>query len=324
MPRVAALAFLSLLLPGFVFAQTPMRPKIYGMAFVRVKASDFQKSSETYSKVLGLGTGINEGNNGCTNVKNPCFVINVSQHVELVPARPGDSGSWLDEVAFETSSARLMREYLLSIGAPASELKTAANGGALVEARDPEGNRIAFVEGATGHIAPQVINRSQPGPSQVSARLFHAGFVVKDLTLMKRFYVDQLGFHLYWKGGFKDLPAGTPEKDSDIDWYEIQVPDGSDWVEFMLNIPANADHAELGVQNHFCLGVRDMAKAVEQLRNNGMVLGSKYADDKAEIGRDGKWQFDIFDPDLTRVELMEPSPAKEPCCNPYTAPHAKL
>ena len=141
---------------------------------------------------------------------------------------------------------------------------------------------------------------------------------------MKHFYMDILGFRLYWKGGFKDLPPGTPEKDSDIDWFEIQVPDGSDWVEFMLNIPANADHQELGVQNHFCLGVPNMERALDKLHKNGLPPDSKFADDKAEIGRDGKWQFDIFDPDLTRIELMEPSPAKDPCCNPYTAPHAKL
>ena len=82
---------------------------------------------------------------------------------------------------------------------------------------------------------------------------------------MKHFYMDVLGFRLYWKGGFKDVPPGTPQKDSDIDWFAIQVPDGSDWVEFMLNIPANADHQELGVQNHFCLGVPNMQKALDQL-----------------------------------------------------------
>jgi catechol 2,3-dioxygenase-like lactoylglutathione lyase family enzyme len=318
MPRVAVLACVSLLLPGFICAQTPRRPKIYGIASVRIKASDFQKSSETYTEILGLGTGTNEGTNGCTNVQNPCFLVNVTQHIELVQAHPGDSGSWLDEVAFHTSSVGLMREYLLHIGAPTSELKTAPNGSPLVEAQDPEGNRIAFVQMPTGHAT------SHMGPSQVSSRLFHAGFVVKDLNHMKHFYVDQLGFRLYWKGGFKDLPPGTAEKDADIDWFEIQVPDGSDWVEFMLNIPANADHEELGVQNHFCLGVRNMEKAIDQLHKNGLALDSKFADDKSEIGRDGKWQFDIFDPDLTRIELMEPAPVKDPCCNPYSASHAKL
>jgi catechol 2,3-dioxygenase-like lactoylglutathione lyase family enzyme len=301
-----------------VGAQVPQRPKIYGVAFVRVKASDFQKSSETYSKILGLGSGTNLGMNGCTNVTTPCFVVNVAQHIELTQAHAGEPGSWLDEVAFSISSARVMRDYLLAKGFLVSEIKTSPNGAPFIELRDPEGNRIAFVQTTTGNAESRV------GPTQVSARLFHAGFVVRDFTPMKHFYMDVLGFRLYWKGGFKDLPPGTPEKDSDIDWFEIQVPDGSDWIEFMLNIPANADHQELGVQNHFCLGVSNMEKALDQLHKNGLALDSKFADDKSEIGRDGKWQFDIFDPDLTRIELMEPAPTKDPCCNPYTAPHATL
>lgn len=310
---VAALLFTSSLTAG----QALQRPKIYGIAFVRVKSSDFQKAAETYSKWLGLESSTNSGANGCANVKNPCFLVNASQHIELVQGQVGDPGSWLEEIGFETADVRNMREYLLKHGVQVSELKTTPNGRRLIELRDPEGNGIAFVE-------PGLPSTSPLGPAQIGPRLVHAGFVAKDLHTMNKFYLDTLGFRLYWKGGFKDLPPGTSQKDSDIDWFEIQVPDGSDWVEYMLNIPANADHQELGVQNHFCLGVRNMQKAIDQLQKNGLPPSSKFADDKPEIGRDGKWQYDVFDPDLTRIELMEPAPAKDPCCNPYTAPHPKL
>jgi catechol 2,3-dioxygenase-like lactoylglutathione lyase family enzyme len=312
--RAALLACLSFFLVGLGADQPASRPKIYGLAFVRVKASDFQKSSETYAKILGLHSGTND----CSNVTNPCFVVNASQHIELTEAQPGDTGSWLETVAFKTDNVRGMREYLVAQRIPVSEIQFGAHGTPFITTQDPEGNRIAFVETLS------TISVSRPSPTQVSSHLFHAGFVVKNLGLMKHFYMDVLGFRLYWKGGFNDLPAGTTEKDADIDWFEIQVPNGSDWVEFMLNIPANADHQELGVQNHFCLGVANMEKALDQLHKNGLAPDSKFADDKSEIGRDGKWQFDIFDPDMTRIELMEPAPVKPPCCNPYTAPHAKL
>jgi len=314
MLRPAIIAWISLSLFALASGEKAQRPKVFGVAFVRIKAIDFQKSSETYTKILGLRSGTN----GCINVANPCFVVNASQHIELTQAHQGDSGSWLDEIAFRTSSASGMRDYLLAQRIPVSELKNSPHGNPFIETRDPEGNCIAFVQ------TPSEVSVSRIAQNQISSHLFHAGFVVKDLKLMKHFYMDQLGFRLYWKGGFKDLPPGTPEKDSDIDWFEIQVPNGSDWVEFMLNIPANADHRELGVQNHFCLGVPNMQKAIDQLHKNGLAPDSKLADDKSEIGRDGKWQFDIFDPDLTRIELMEPTPAKDPCCNRYTAPHAKL
>ena len=95
-----------------------------------------------------------------------------------------------------------------------------------------------------------------PAPKQVSTRLIHAGFVVKDMAAENRFYVDLLGFRLYWYGGFKA---------DGIDWYELQVPDGPDWIEYMLNIPGNADHKELGVQNHFSFGVKNVHDAATQL-----------------------------------------------------------
>jgi len=62
--------------------------------------------------------------------------------------------------------------------------------------------------------------------------MLHAGFIVKDRAAEDRFYRDLLGFRIYWHGGFKDTGD---------DWWEIQVPDGTNWIEYMLNIPAKAD-----------------------------------------------------------------------------------
>jgi catechol 2,3-dioxygenase-like lactoylglutathione lyase family enzyme len=139
--------------------------------------------------------------------------------------------------------------------------------------------------------------------------MIHAGFVVKDSVAENRFYVDILGFRLYWQGGFKD--DGT-------DWYELQVPDGPDWIEYMLNIPANADHKELAVQNHFSFGVKDVHTAAAQLRSRGYETF-----DGPEVGRDGKDSLDAYDPDDTRIEIMEITPVQKPCCHPYTAEHPK-
>jgi hypothetical protein len=34
------------------------------------------------------------------------------------------------------------------------------------------------------------------------------------------------------------------------------------------------------------------------------------------MGRDGKIQLNLYDPDLTRVEFMEFQPSGKPCCSP--------
>ena len=138
-------------------------------------------------------------------------------------------------------------------------------------------------------------------------RIIHAGFVVRDRDAEDRFYKDILGFHVYWHGG---------RKDDETSWVDMQVPDGTDWIEYMLNVPANADHHTLGVMNHIALGVPDIHAAEEQLRKNRWT-----GNEQPKIGRDGKWQLNLYDPDDTRVELMEFTPTQKPCCSEYTGPH---
>jgi hypothetical protein len=45
--------------------------------------------------------------------------------------------------------------------------------------------------------------------------------------------------------------------------------------------------------------------------------------DGPQMGRDGKWQANLYDPDGTRVELMEFQPVTRPCCSPFTADSPK-
>jgi hypothetical protein len=113
-------------------------------------------------------------------------------------------------------------------------------------------------------------------------------------------------------------------KDDAQDWIALQVPDGRDWVEYMVvrgpektGIPASMSQETLGVFNHFSLGVPNMEKAVDLLYE-GDRLTARHS--QPQIGRDGKWQFNLYDPDGTRVELMEFQPSVKPCCSPFLAP----
>jgi catechol 2,3-dioxygenase-like lactoylglutathione lyase family enzyme len=292
---VAAAAVLSLL---GISADQPARPKIYSIAYTRFKAVDLEKSRAFYSGVLGLKPGAAS----CKGLTEPCFAINPYQSVQLTQTGASDHGSFLEEVGFNVSDVAAMHTYLSAHGFKPGAITRGANNLRFFETEDPEHNRIAFVElsGAGSQVNSQ---------NQISNRLFHAGWVVHDLNTEKAFYSDLLGFRLYWYGGFKD---------NNIDWYEIQVPDGDNWVEFMLNIPANADHKELGVQNHFSLGVGDAQAAAVRLRSNGLQTF-----DGPEIGRDGKNSLDTYDPDGTRVEVMDFTPKQTPCCHAYSAPHPK-
>ena len=169
--------------------------------------------------------------------------------------------------------------------------------------KDPEGNPIEFVQER-----PALIGRSAEKP--VSKVMIHAGFVVHDRAAEDKFYKDLLGFHVYWHGGMKD---------DETDWIDMQVPDGTQWLEYMMvRDGQELSPRTLGILNHIALGVPSVADAAQLLRSRGWKPSE---DEKEQIGKDGKWQLNLYDPDGTRVELMEFTPVQTPCCSSYTGPH---
>jgi hypothetical protein len=89
----------------------------------------------------------------------------------------------------------------------------------------------------------------------------------------------------------------------------MRVPDGTDWLEYMLNVH-NPSPKTLGVMHHLALGVPSVEAGYKTLTARGMQI------EQPQIGRDGKWQLNLYDPNLTRCELMEPKPVQTPCCSP--------
>jgi catechol 2,3-dioxygenase-like lactoylglutathione lyase family enzyme len=273
----------------------PARPLITGIAAVIIRVSNRESSRDFYSKSLGLG--VNSAD--CGAPESPCFALSEAQFVAIEHGDVKSSANLIAEVAFATNNVPGLQQYLVSHGLHPSEVSISGSGRQLIVMNDPEGHRIAFVESRPREISS--------APFQVSARLIHAGFVVRDRAAEDKFYKDILGFHVYWHGGMRD---------GEDNWVDMQVPDGTDWIEYMLGISPDASHKTLGVMNHIALGVPDIHAAQQQLIKNGWK-----ANEEPKIGRDGKWQLNLYDPDETRVELMEFKPTKEPCCSPYTGPH---
>jgi hypothetical protein len=63
---------------------------------------------------------------------------------------------------------------------------------------------------------------------------------------------------------------------------------------------------ERGIQNHVCLAVPDVAKAVAELKSRatGQPYSYPYAIEVL-TGKDNTHQANLLDPDSTRVELLE-------------------
>jgi catechol 2,3-dioxygenase-like lactoylglutathione lyase family enzyme len=274
----------------------PARPPITGIAHVRIFSTDLHKSLDSYSQVLGTAAR----NAGCTGMARPCFIVNDRQQILISELSSAPPENLLAEIAFATPDLARMRAYLLAHNLAAGPVTRDISAVSHFSLRDPEGNTIVFVQ-----LHPRGLFTAPA--EQVTTHMIHAGFVVHDRATTDHFYKEILGFRPYWHGGMKD------DKD---DWVAMQVPDGTDWVEYMLNISPTADKHTLGVMNHIALGVPDIQAAKAQLIKNGWKPG-----EEPKLGRDGKWQLNLYDPDDTRIEFMEFTPKEKPCCSEFTGPH---
>jgi catechol 2,3-dioxygenase-like lactoylglutathione lyase family enzyme len=275
------------------------RPPVLGISHIRFHVSQPEVAKHFYEHIIAMAPG----KTLCQNARLQqlaCLWVGNHQFLELDPAQQRRPDTLLEEVAFATPDVVAMSTYLLSRGL-SHDLVVRDDAGRLISfsVLDPEGNRVLFEQPPKGSPAE--------GGHPTSKALIHAGFVVHDRAAEDHFYKGILGFHLYWQGGMKD---------DETNWVAMQVPDGTDWVEYMLNIPPNPSKHTLGVMNHIALGVEDIHATREQLVANGWT-----PKEEPKIGRDGKYQLNLYDPDETRIEFMEFTPKEKPCCSEFTGRH---
>ena len=304
--RSTIAACLALAAAPFAAAQPqPSRPPIVGVAHFALKTSDLAKARRFYGHDLGFAELFTMDNPAGSGVLLALFKINDHQYVEVRPELKEPAEDRLSHIAFETTDARKLREYLAANGiAVPAALEPLRDGNLGFKVKDPDGHDIEFQQLLPGGMHAARFGQSMP-ESRISTRIIHVGVTVKDRAAADRFYHDILGFEETWHGG---------PTDDKINWVDMRVPEGTDWLEYMLNVN-NPSPRTLGVMHHFGLGVPSVAAANQRLLDRGVTPG-----EKPKIGRDGKWQLNLYDPDLTRVELMEPKPVETPCCSPMKQP----
>jgi catechol 2,3-dioxygenase-like lactoylglutathione lyase family enzyme len=192
------------------------------------------------------------------------FVVNARQRLIVEDGLPADRDDRLLNVGFDVE-------------------------GRSGEARDPDGHMVQFVSMAGSADATDIPDR------RISRRILHAGLTIKDPAAADRFYKDVLGFSEIWRGG---RPEGT------INWINMRVPDGTDYLEYML-VTSPPDRRQRGVLHHVALLVPDIQAAWEAA--GGRTPAAKRSTlGPPNVGRNGRWQLNLYDTDGTRTELMEP------------------
>jgi catechol 2,3-dioxygenase-like lactoylglutathione lyase family enzyme len=272
------------------------RPRITGIDHVSFYTTQPDGVKALYSVTLGLASAAPVESGELVR-----YLVG-KQWIGYSVAPDPNATNRMDHVAFATSNIIALRRYLIAKGVEVPAIEGHSDHSLSFLVADPEGHPIEFVErDKTKPVAPT--------DAAVSHHMIHTGFVVHNRDAEDHFYRDLLGFRPYWHGGMKP---------GDTDWVSLQVPDGTDWLEYMLNQPEHPDLQRMGVMNHISLGVADMKKAQAMLESHGWKPNDK---EKAQMGKDGKWQLNLFDPDHTRIELMEFKPVEKPCCSDFTGPH---
>jgi catechol 2,3-dioxygenase-like lactoylglutathione lyase family enzyme len=289
---VAAIALLG---AAAVAAAQPQRPRVTGVSHAAFYVHDIGAARAFYGRFLGFPEDVTHPEPG-DPAGGAVFRVNDRQFIELRPeVEPG--GDRLSHIGLETSDAEAMRLYLKArgIGVPDRVSRTTRQGDSHFSVRDPDGHDLEFVQYGTAGYMTHLRQWKGP-PTAVSSVMPHVGVLVGSLDSALAFYRDILGFKETWRGS---------RDEKELNWVNVRVPDGQDYIEFMLygELPAPSKR---GSQHHICLFVPEIGKALAALQERATRAGYQAAMEP-RTGINRKRQLNLFDPDGTRSELMEPA-----------------
>jgi catechol 2,3-dioxygenase-like lactoylglutathione lyase family enzyme len=280
------------------------RPKITGISHLAVYASDPVATDHYYREIVGAIKLPDP-----ENPKGVRYALSATQFIEVLPLPPDAGVNRLDHTAWNTEDAETLRRFLGSKSWKVpGQVEKGPDGSRWFTVKDPEGNKVEFIQPA-----PQL--KPLATPQAIGNHIIHIGFLVHSRAVEDTFYRDLLGFRPYWFGGMAE---------GKLDWVSQQAPDSHDWLEYMLTsgpsgsgIPASISQQQLGVLDHLSIGEVSVPGAYKVLEDGNRLTGRH--DDHPKIGKDGKYQFNLYDPDGIRLELMNFHASEKPCCSPFTA-----
>lgn len=299
---------LALLVSSLAVAELPF--KVLGLSHIALLVSDVEQSRAFYKDFLGYDEPFKldnkDGSLSLTFIK-----INDRQWIELFPGLKPEQDR-LHQVAIQVDNAEAVRSHLAANGYKVPErVPKGRVGNSNFTVKDPDGHTVEIVQYEPDSWTTRDKGKFMPD-GRVSLRLLHIGFIVGDVETSMKFYRDLLGFEEIWRGS---------RDGKQLSWINMKVPGGGDYVEFMLysELPAPNNR---GVQHHMCLEVPDIEKSLKMLE--ARPYRKSYTRPlEIRTGTNRRRQLNLFDPDGTRVELMEPNTVDGKPTPPSDAPPPK-
>jgi catechol 2,3-dioxygenase-like lactoylglutathione lyase family enzyme len=278
---------LQVLLPGISLgadaANTPV--PVAGIAGVAFLTADFAPLRRFY----GEGAGFAEAPSGPGRLR---FAVGTTQWIEFQLARAPDWPRRLQYVTLEAPDVGAVERALRARGVPTSAVGESV--GSSLQFEDPAADRIR-VEG------PSVAPANVPRAAGFSTHLQHFGFAVarSQAEATIAFYRDTMG----WPVTVRMM--GT---DGRLDMIKFLLPGSQhEFVELILYDPPLNKWAA-GAFDHINFEVTDIDETYRMLHRGGIAVQSRHI---PKVNGERFWAIDIMDPELTRMEILDLTPAKE-------------
>jgi lactoylglutathione lyase len=266
------------------------RPRIVGMSYAGVRTHDLNASRHFYGDLLGFEEAFAHDN-------FHYFKVNDRQYIVLMPESKPEEQRFLGE-AWETDDAEGLRLYLKGQGVkvPDQPAGKGPNYDVSFRMSDPDDNAFVFMQYTPESLAIQGLGKHL-SDARVSRRMLHVGVPVSKPETVK-FYIDILGFREFWR-------ANAPSGDTSLATLaNLKVPAGDDYIEWHLARKALPPWGERKGPYHIALEVPDMGKAIAAIKSRPAFRDYK-REVESHVGQNHKVQGNFYDPDGTRVELME-------------------
>jgi lactoylglutathione lyase len=275
------------------------RPKVLGVAHMAIYAKDLAKTRQFYEEFLGFGEPFTLPDKD-GGVRIAFVKVNDHQYFEIF-TEPDRGEGQLNHISFYTDNADRMYAYLKSKGVPIAGDKGSVGKGQTgnknFNVKDPDGHIVEMVEYQPDSWTAREAGKFMPS-TRISDRILHVGVLVGDLEKSMAFYGGILGFQEFWRG------SSSPRM---LSWVNVRPAEGQDYLEMMLynRLPAPGSR---GTAHHACLVVPDCNKTLAELQKRaarGLYTPSAGRPMEVKVGVNRKRQINLYDPDGTRIELME-------------------
>ena len=276
-----------------------LRPKVLGVAHMAIYVKDLAKTRKFYEDFLGFGEPFTLPQKGGGGGVRIVFIkVNDNQYFEIFNEADRGEGQ-LNHISFYTDDADRMYSYLKSQGVAVMSDKGSVGKGQTgnknFNVKDPDGHIVEIVGYQPDSWTAREAGKFMP-PTRISDHIMHLGVLVGDLDKSNHFYHDILGFQEFWRG------SGSPKM---LSWVNMRPAEAQDYLEFMLYNKLPEPDGR-GGKNHASLTVPDADKALEELKKRAPKIGYD-KEMKIQVGVNRKRQINLYDPDGTRIELMEPN-----------------